>query len=284
MIVKAWPQRTWRLLDDPERLERVLEPREMDVTVLFCDLRGFTRFAEQGKDSLLETWGKLSYALDEMSSTITLDQGIVAGFQGDAVMGFWGWPEPQDRQIERAADAALRIQERLGTGRLKGFKCGLGLAHGRAVAGRLGAHDLAKVDVYGPVVNLASRLEGLTKSFGVGVLVDAVVADHLRAADPSAGRYRLRRLARLRPKGMADTVLASELSPADATAMNAFRQRAWDQAVAWFTDGQWADAYEQLAAHFATNDAAKFLLRHMDRTDKVPPADWAGAITLTTKE
>ena len=54
-----------------------------------------------------------------------------------------------------------------------GRKCGLGITHGRALVGRLGAHDLAVVDLYGPVVNLAFRLEEMTKAYGVGIVISA---------------------------------------------------------------------------------------------------------------
>jgi len=287
LIMKAWPRRAWGLLDDPERLEQLLEPQEMDVTVLFCDLRNFSRFAEQGKTSLLEAWRQLSNALDEMSRTITDNDGVVAGFQGDAVMGFWGWPAAQDRQVELAARAALRIQDRFTSIGLKEFKCGLGLAHGRAVAGRLGAHDLAKVDVYGPVVNLASRLEGLTKSFGVGIMVNETVAEQLRIADPKGRTYRLRKLARLRPKGMQDAFLVSELFSAQGTAatqMNSMRQQWWDQAVDWFLEGKWTEANERLSQFFRDDGAAQFLMDKMERGSRTPPEGWEGVITFTSKE
>jgi adenylate cyclase len=284
--MKAWPRRAWGLLDDPERLEMLLEPREMDVTVIFCDLRNFSRFAEQGKTTLLDAWRQLSLALDEMSRTITDHDGVVAGFQGDAVMGFWGWPEAQDRQVELAARAALRIHDRF-AGVLKEFKCGLGLAHGRAVAGRLGAHDLAKVDVYGPVVNLASRLEGLTKIYGVNIMVNDAVADQLKAADPAGSRYRLRKLSRLRPKGMQDAFLVSELfSPQGPAAvqMNVNRQRTWDQAVDWFLEGKWVESYERLAQFFRDDGPGKCLMDFMDKANRTPPPNWEGVITFTTKE
>ena len=286
LIMKAWPRRAWGLLDDPEKLEQLLEPQEMDVTVLFCDLRNFGKFAEQGKTTLLEAWRQLSMALDEMSRTITDHDGVVAGFQGDAVMGFWGWPEPQERQVELAARAALRIHDRF-AGVLKEFKCGLGLAHGRAVAGRLGSHDLAKVDVYGHVVNLASRLEGLTKAFGVNILVNETVADELRAADPAGKRYRIRKLAKLRPKSMQDAVLAFELFPpigAVAQQMNPARQQWWDQAVDWFLEGKWKESHERLSQFFNHDGAGKLLMERMERSDRIPPEGWDGVIVFTTKE
>jgi class 3 adenylate cyclase len=281
LVRQAWPRSTWKFLDDPDQLEQLLKPREMDVTVLFCDLRGSSLFAEQGADALVRAWRNVAGALDDMSQAITVNEGVVAGFQGDAVMGFWGWPHAQDGQIEKALKAAARIQQ-VFSGWMADLKCGLGLAHGKAVAGRLGASDLAKVDVYGPVVNLASRLETMTKSFGVNVLVNEAVAAKVAEADPYGSRYRTRRLGRVRPKGMQNTFWVSELLPAGSDRANPNFLDQWERVVDLFTAGQWADAYSQLENWFSDDPAAKCLMRVMDKTHKNPPQGWAeqgGAFT-----
>ena len=97
-----------------------------------------------------------------MTSGIIDRDGVIGDFQGDAAMGFWGWPIPMDDQVDRAARAALDIRQ--GFARrarrrtpLAGFPCGIGIAHGPAIAGRLGTSDQFKVGRLGPVVNLASR-------------------------------------------------------------------------------------------------------------------------------
>jgi class 3 adenylate cyclase len=281
LVRQAWPRGTWKFLDDPDQLEKLLKPREMDVTVLFCDLRGSSLFAEQGADALVKAWRNVAGALDDMSQAITVNEGVVAGFQGDAVMGFWGWPDAQEGQIEKALKAAARIQQ-VFTGWLADMKVGLGLAHGRAVAGRLGASDLAKVDVYGPVVNLASRLETMTKSFGVNVLVNEAVAAKLAEADPYGSRYRTRRLGRVRPKGMQNTFLISELLPAGSEKASDYFLNQWHESVDLFTAGDWATAYDRLENYFGTDPAAKCLMRVMEKTHKKPPDGWAdqgGAFT-----
>lgn len=267
LVRQAWPRGTWKYLDDPDQLEKLLKPKEMDVTVLFCDLRGSSLFAEQGADALVRAWRNVAGALDDMSGAITANEGVVAGFQGDAVMGFWGWPEAHAGQIEKALTAAARIQQ-VFTGWFADMKVGLGLAHGRAVAGRLGANDLAKVDVYGPVVNLASRLETMTKSFGVNVIVNEAVAAKLQESDPYGSRYKLRRLGRVRPKGMQNTFLVAELLPADSHKANPNFLDSWHQAVDLFTSGDWESAYNQLENWFADDAAAKCLMKVMQKVRK----------------
>ncbi len=282
LLRRAWPKPAHELIADPDRLEQLLEPAERQVTVLFCDLRDSVGFVDPANRSLMSAWPHLATALDEMSRTITDNDGVVAGFQGDAVMGFWGWPETLPDQVEKASRAALRIYDRL-TNWHK-FSCGLGVAHGAAVAGRLGAHDLAKVDVFGPVVNLASRLESLTKSFGVGILVNGEVMSHLAAADPRGGKFRLRKLARIVPKGMKTATLVGELLPGGAgTPAVEQRRRLWEQAVDWFLKGEWTQAADQLDRFFKDDPAASHLTAFMSQTARKPPENWDGGITFTTK-
>ena len=93
-----------------QSFEQVTAPREQTVTVLFCDLRGSVQAI--GRVETGRRWGKISQALDVMSEAIVEQDGVIGDFQGDAAMGFWGWPLPQDDQIERAARAALAIRKR----------------------------------------------------------------------------------------------------------------------------------------------------------------------------
>jgi adenylate cyclase len=273
---QAWPQAVRKHLDDPDRLEEMLKPQEKDVTVLFCDLRNYSQFASDNAGKLVEAWKEIAYALDTMSSTVTLRNGVVAGFRGDAILGFWGWPNFDAAQVKDAALAATIIRQRL-SGWLQGKKCGLGLTHGRAVAGRLGAHDLAVVDLYGPVVNLAFRLEAMTKAFGVNIIVSQAVADGVAAADPDGNELRTRRLGTVKAKGFTHGIPAFELFAAHGTAWDEWQRPEWDHALEFFDHGDWADAYDRLDSLFSTDPAAQCLMRVMDRTQRVPPTRWDGA-------
>lgn len=276
VIRQAWPRGIWKYLDDPERLEALLKPAEKEVTILFCDLRNYSLFATENSADLLKAWREVAFALDTMSGTITLLDGVVAGFRGDAVLGFWGWPDGNARQLEKAAQAAVTIRDKLG-GWLMDKQCGLGLTHGPAVAGRLGAHDLAVVDLYGPVVNLAFRLEAMTKAFGVGIIVTQEVADRVAKADPDGHQLRTRKLGRVRAKGFTEPVAAHELFPAHAASVSDWQTHDWETAVDLFTEGKWDEAHDLLSMSFPEDPAARCFLRFMDQHKKRLPSDWDGS-------
>jgi len=270
----TWPRAIRKYLDDPERLEAMLKPQEKEVTVLFCDLRGYSGYAEAKGSNLHEAWKEIQAALNVMSGAVTDKGGIVAGFRGDAVLGFWGWPDPQKDQVEKAAEAALSIHERL-SGWMIERKSGLGLTHGKALAGRLGAHDLAVLDLYGPVVNLAFRLEEMTKAFGVGIIISDEVAKRLDAADSTGGRWRTRRLSKVRPRGMKTPLHAYELMPGGTQeGLNYL----WDETIDLFIGGNWIDAHERLQESFFDDPAGKCIVRYIEYYNRMPPSDWLTAL------
>ncbi|HZY85139.1 MAG TPA: adenylate/guanylate cyclase domain-containing protein, partial [Gemmataceae bacterium] len=87
-------------------MDEVLRPRQATVTVLFCDLRSSCRIAEEGSQDLPALWDRVSAALALMSGSILDQDGVIGDFQGDAAMGFWGWPLEAADGVERAARAA----------------------------------------------------------------------------------------------------------------------------------------------------------------------------------
>ncbi|MCS7466245.1 adenylate/guanylate cyclase domain-containing protein [Stieleria sp. ICT_E10.1] len=187
---------------------RVLKPREADLTVMFCDLRGFSRRSEQDSQNLLQLLSDVSDALGVMTKHILGYDGVIGDFHGDAAMGFWGWPLAQEQSVLQAASAALAIQAEYHHSDL-GFRCGIGLAHGRAVAGQIGTKDQVKVTAFGPVVNLSSRLESMSKRFGAEIILDEATRAGLLASGQH--QFKLRRLAKVRPAGFASPVEISEL-------------------------------------------------------------------------
>lgn len=276
VIRRAWPQSLWKYLDDPAELERMLVPEEKTITTLFCDLRNYSLFASQHATQLLQSQREIGNALNTMASAITDRDGVVGGFRGDAVLGFWGWPKPQHRQVEMAARAAIAITGRLGDWTRAG-RCGVGLTHGTAVAGRLGAHDLAVVDLYGPVVNLTFRLEAMTKAFGVPIIVSEEIAQLVSEADPTGREMRTRPLGRVKAKGFPDPVQAFELYSAVMQSVPDWLQEQWADAVALFTEGKWDAAAALLTDQFPDDTAGKCLLRVMDATKRRVPPNWDGS-------
>ncbi len=269
--------------------DEVLQPREADVSVIFCDLRGFTRQSEQAQDRLLELLQRVSEALGVMTGEILRLGGVVGDFHGDAAMGFWGWPLDQPDAPLRAAQAALTIREaffgavsrEVGSDKPSGFRCGIGIATGRAVAGRIGTTDQVKVTAFGPVVNLASRLEGMTKTLGAEVLLDQTTADWLRR-NVSADIVRTRRLVRVRPAGIVTPINVYQLlrpvgqpsAPSDQDV------RAYELALDALSAGDWDQAFDYLHQVSASDRAKDFLTATILRNGRTPPPHWDGVIDV----
>ena len=138
-----------------------------------------------------------------------------------------------------------------------------------------------KVTVFGPVVNLAARLESMTKVFQVPILLDDKAAARLSQADSL--RLRLRRLARVQPFGMSHTVLVHELLPPvlEAKVMSETDRRDYEAALDAFLIGLWDNARELLEP--LRDGAADLLRRFMDQHQGQPPQNWDGVIVLEAK-
>ncbi|WP_020471850.1 adenylate/guanylate cyclase domain-containing protein [Zavarzinella formosa] len=278
----------------PKRISEILthsdapetrKPRETDVTVLFCDLRGSSRDTE-GSADLMNEWRQISDALSDMTAAIINNAGVVGDLVGDAAMGFWGWPFDDLNQVLEAARAAFQILHNFQrtthrTGRH--YRCGIGIAHGRAVAGEIGPFDFRKFGVFGPVVNLASRLEGMTKLVGVPILIDENAAAFLRKCDPEEREFQLRPFPVVQPDGMTVRTTIHELARPE-TYSREYLER-WQDAVWAFQRGNWNRVTERLDKLDGTPDgadpASRFLRRLME------PAEfrkqWDGVIRLDKK-
>ncbi len=209
-------------------------------------------------------------------------------------MGFWGWPLKQPDAAARAALAALGIRSEFGAAAqreghaLSDFRIGLGLATGRAVAGKIGTADQVTVTVFGPVVNLAARLEGMTKHLHAPILIDEPTAVAIGKLLP-ATVARVRRLARVRPYGLASAIDVSELLPSEEEypVLNDEHLAAFRCSVdAMFGYGRgidWPAAYQSLHQVPADDFAKDFLAVYMATHGRTPPTDWDGAITLESK-
>ncbi len=270
--------------------EDVLKPRETDVSVLFCDLRGFTRQSEQSQGRLLELLQRVSDALGVMTGEILKWGGVVGDFHGDAAMGFWGWPLDQNDAVLRAASAALAIRDAFRdqandssstAASLHGFRCGIGVATGRAVAGRIGTVDQVKVTAFGPVVNLASRLEGMTKALGVELLIDDVTANWIRT-NVKPIQMRVRKLAIVRPAGFESPLEVSQLlPPADVPDSPSDNDvELYETALRLVTAGDWDRAFDQLHRVSANDRAKDFLTATILRHGRIPPSDWTGVVDI----
>jgi adenylate cyclase len=212
---------------------------------------------------------------------------VIGDFHGDAAMGFWGWPLPQTDAAMRAAEAAIRIRrENASAEEANRFRCGIGIASGRAVAGRIGTSDQVKVTAFGPVVNLASRLEGITKAFGADVILDAATTSILKEI-PQQDEFRLRRLAIVRPAGFDSPVEISELLPTNGSDESSHDQVLTDHEISDYeasldalVRGDWDDAYERLHCLPSWDRPKDMLLATILRHNRIPPSSWDGVIDL----
>lgn len=275
---------------DAQGEDNVLAPREIDVSVLFCDLRGFSKKAEQQSDDLLGLLERVSRALGVMTHHILDQGGVVGDFQGDAAMGFWGWPLEQEDLIQRASLAALAIRLEFEAAALRpghalhDFRVGIGLATGRAVAGGIGTSDQLKVTVFGPVVNLASRLEGMTKILRAPILIDEVTANFIRQ-NVDSRVARVRRVAGVQPYGMNRALEVSELLPPESEhpQLTSEDLTNYEAALDAFLAGDWNLAVDKLH-HVPPHDRVKdYLTVYIAQHDRVPPADWNGVIRMSSK-
>ena len=250
-----------------------LKRRKTPVTVLFCDLRGFSSKVEESTD-LAAICDRASEALTVMTRNILDKDGVISDFQGDAAMGFWGWPVSDDEQVVKAARAALAIRREFDNARrqighrLADFSCGIGIAHGEAIAGMLGTIDQFKVGVFGPVVNLASRLEGLTKKTRASILLDENAAQKLAGCD----RVAVRSLFKVQPAGMSAIVPLYELSSTDQC-LSAGELEDFKAAITLFEQGDWAEA-KRLFESLPNDGPSGYLCQVIDENGEEPPADW----------
>jgi len=269
--------------------EQVLAPRKTNVSVLFCDLRGFSKESEEASE-LLELLQRVSGALGVMTNRILSGGGVVGDFHGDAAMGFWGWPIADDLAIEKTCQAALEISREFSKAAaqsdhpLANFRAGLGIASGPAVAGRIGTTDQVKVTVFGPVVNLASRLESMTKRLQAPILVDEMTANWIRQNPDSSG-LRVRRIARVLPYGMKTPLMVSQLLPPNGSEciLTDIHVQSYEQALEHFISGNWHEALRwlhQVPAEDQVKDFITFIIAQHHRT---APPQWDGIVRLPEK-
>ena len=268
----------------------LLAPRETQVSVLFCDLRGFSAESERSETNLLGLLERVSKALGVMTRHILDQGGVIADFQGDAALGFWGWPIQQPDTIVRVCQAALAIATQFNAAGnqvglpLAGFRAGIGIATGTAVAGKIGTQDQAKVGVFGPVVNLGSRLEGMTKLLHATVLMDEAT-DQLARQQLPPGVARLRRVARVKPCGLDKPLTLTELLPpaGEYPELRDEHIAAYEAALSEFQGGRWPAAYELLHKVPPGDRVKDFLTIYIAQRNRVAPPDWNGVIVLSEK-
>lgn len=202
-----------RLEEDPA----ILEGKEAEVTVLFCDIRGFSRISEKlGPE---RTVGWVSDVMGALSDCVIAHQGVVVDYIGDELMAMWGAPVEYSDHAALACRAAIdmlallpaldrRWRDQLG----EEMGLGVGVNSGVARVGNTGTHRKFKYSPLGNAVNLASRVQGVTKQVKTPLLITGATAAGL---DDS---FAIRRLGRARVVNISEPVELYELAPRiDAT-------------------------------------------------------------------
>ena len=276
-------ERVAQMVESGERYSMVGESRAM--TVLFCDVRDFTALSENLPPRELSAM--LNAYLTPMTEIIHSRHGTVDKYVGDAIMAFWGAPVDNPDHARDAVLAALAMQQRMSAladeFKKRGWpelSIGAGINSGAMNVGDMGSEFRKAYTVLGDAVNLASRLEGLTKEYGV----DIIIGEDTRAAIPD---IRCREIDRVRVKGRVHPVTIFEPLAAAAEAGMAGEIAAWEQALLQYRARRFADAEASLAAlasaHPATRLYAYFAQRCAMYAGARPPADWDGAMNFATK-
>ena len=257
--------------------------------MLFCDLRGFSRTSERSADDLLGLLDRVSLALGRHHAT-DLRAGRRAGRfsrrRGDGILGL---ADRAARRRLRACRAAWRFaasshRRQRPDDPLADFRVGIGIATGKAVAGKIGTVDQVKVTVFGPVVNLAARLEGMTKTLQAPILVDERTAALVRS------NRRRQMLAgcdawpcqSVRPRQTAEVseLLPPRRSRSDADRREHGRLRAGPRRTA---RRPLAQAFERLHRVPAEDRVKDFLTMFIVQHNRTAPEGWNGVIPLTSK-
>jgi adenylate cyclase len=267
--------------------EAHLQGEKRELTVHFSDIEGFTTISESiPPEELVEL---LAEYLGEMSRIIAEEKGTVDKYIGDAVMAFWGAPQPVADHAHCAARAALRCQKRLAELETKWqaegkpiFRARIGLNSGEMIVGNMGSAERLNYTVIGDAVNLASRLEGVNKYYGTRIIIGEKTQKLI------ADTYATRLLDFVAVKGKSEAIGIYELvGEKDAIDEETARFIAYyESAVGHYRNRQW-DAAEQefrAAIRLRPDEAAEMMLQRVaEFRRESPPADWNGVYVMRSK-
>jgi class 3 adenylate cyclase len=264
------------------------------MTVLFCDVKGFTSTSEgmtpQGLVKVMNRY------FSTMSAPIRAHQGIIDKYIGDAIMAYWGPPFADDKEQARLASLAAldmlqlvpqlqaELPELLGIRTLpKAFDLRIGIATGEVLVGSIGSELMMSYTVMGDTVNLASRLEGANKEYGGRILVSAATIAGASGAIEAREIDRLVTLGQTQPQAVYEimgrkgelTAAQLELRDRFAEGLAAYRAQRWDDA---------RRAFEAALAVAPDDGPSLTFIKRIDRLIAAPPGEgWNGAWHLEKK-
>jgi adenylate cyclase len=261
---------------------------EIDATVMFTDMRNFTQICETLSPQ--QSLTMLNEFLTTISEVIEAHGGVVDKFLGDGVMGLFGAPVTRDDDPHRAVEAALEIQRRvnalgpeLAKRGLPHPQVGVGINTARVIAGNIGSPTRLNYTVLGDGVNLASRLEGLTKRYHVPIVVGA------RTRDGTHMGIVFRELDKVRVSGrtVAERIFEPLGREEDMWPAEFARLRKWHEALGFFRHRSWNAAragFEALAQEKGYERLVQIYMGYVRELEARPPGpDWDAAFTLYEK-
>jgi adenylate cyclase len=231
----------------------LLAGQDVEITALFCDIRGFSRISRNHEPSFTLDW--INDVLSTLSDCILAHEGVLVDYIGDELMAMWGAPENHPDHAERACHAAIEMIGCLPAldarwqgplGEPMGF--GVGINTGIARVGNTGARRKFKYGPLGDTVNVASRVQGATKYFKSSLLITQATRDRLGA------EFHVRRLGRARMVDIAETIELFELCAPDRPEACKLRS-AYEDGLA---------AYEAKEFRKATAILGRILCEHRD--------------------
>ena len=284
-----------QLAEEPDRL--TLGGEMKDMTLLFADIRGFTTISEQFKTDPTGLTNLINRFLTPMTDMILSRQGTIDKYMGDCIMAFWNAPLDDLRHPQHACDSALSMfaaleglneeikAEREAAGEpFFPINIGIGLNTGECCVGNMGSAQRFDYSVLGDAVNLAARLEGQSKTYGVGI----VIGDLTQQAAPEYASVELDLLA---VKGKAEAVrifaLLGDAEMAQSPEFQDFKAK-HDVMIATYRSQDWEGTRKLFAEHRQLESSMDVLYdlyeeRMVDYELNPPGDDWDGVFVATSK-
>lgn len=276
------------ILADPKNIE--LGGRKQNLTVFFSDVRGFTTISEKLDPRALSDL--LNSYLTPMTELVFKNQGTLDKYMGDAVMAFFGAPIGYNDHAKHACRCALQsvkklfeLQKEYEKKGLPTLDIGIGLNTGEVSVGNMGSQTVRSYTVMGDAVNLASRLEGINKTYGTRIIVSEFT--HAQVKDD----FLCREVDWVRVKGKALPVKIFELI---AEGKLQQQSKETQELMKWFQEGYakyhdkaWAGALDAFttALNLKPDDEVSkvYLARCEEYLVQPPPDDWDGVFVMKTK-
>lgn len=279
------PDLVTEMANDPTRYS--MESEKRDLSVLFTDIRGFTTISERLDADELSAM--LNRFLTPMTKVVHDTQGTIDKYMGDCIMAFWGAPVKNEHHATQAVRAGLGMLKALKKLNMALWKedipeiaIGVGVNTGTMSVGNMGSRFRRAYTVLGDSVNLASRLEGLTKAYGVDFLVASFTVDE-------APEFVYREIDRVRVKGKLLPVIIYEVVGEKDSVPNEeiARIKQWDQFLKLYRAQQWVSARGVLNDLREQDPDRVVYTLYAERIaafiEEPPGEDWDGVYTHKTK-